>query len=215
MWSVFQDIDLIDILWRQDIDLGAGREIFDYSHRQKESEVDKELSDGRERGDSWRSGGNEVLDRTLLVDGETGESFPAQVTPLGQPGWGLCPGRCSLPGLSAPSLVVWASGVAFDIQQGSAERQDQARPKAASRIWCWEWQAAAARWAGQGSRRLGRGRLVLAVPLGCQAEAVARGGAEASHAVGEARREQRQQAPVPRCARGAVLTLSGAGGCSL
>ncbi|NXT49006.1 NF2L1 protein, partial [Pluvianellus socialis] len=74
-----QDIDLIDILWRQDIDLGAGREIFDYSHRQKESEVDKELSDGRERGDSWRSGGNEILDRNLLVDGETGESFPAQV----------------------------------------------------------------------------------------------------------------------------------------
>ncbi|NWI42725.1 NF2L1 protein, partial [Picathartes gymnocephalus] len=74
-----QDIDLIDILWRQDIDLGAGREIFDYSHRQKESEVDKELSDGRERGDSWRSAGNEVLDRIPLVDGETGESFPAQV----------------------------------------------------------------------------------------------------------------------------------------
>lgn len=91
IWSVFQDIDLIDILWRQDIDLGAGREIFDYSHRQKESEVDKELSDGRERGDSWRSGGNEILDRNLLVDGETGESFPAQVTPLGQPGWGLRP----------------------------------------------------------------------------------------------------------------------------
>ncbi|NWT63085.1 NF2L1 protein, partial [Erythrocercus mccallii] len=74
-----QDIDLIDILWRQDIDLGAGREIFDYGHRQKESEVDKELSDGRERGDSWRSAGNEVLDRIPLVDGETGESFPAQV----------------------------------------------------------------------------------------------------------------------------------------
>ncbi|XP_059583014.1 endoplasmic reticulum membrane sensor NFE2L1 isoform X2 [Alligator mississippiensis] len=74
-----KDIDLIDILWRQDIDLGAGREIFDYSHRQKESEVDKELSDGRERGDSWRSGGNEILDRNVLVDGETGESFPAQV----------------------------------------------------------------------------------------------------------------------------------------
>ncbi|NXX85177.1 NF2L1 protein, partial [Urocolius indicus] len=74
-----QDIDLIDILWRQDIDLGAGREIFDYSHRQKESEVDKELSDGRERGDGWRSGGSEVVDRNLLVDGETGESFPAQV----------------------------------------------------------------------------------------------------------------------------------------
>ncbi|NWZ25765.1 NF2L1 protein, partial [Asarcornis scutulata] len=74
-----QDIDLIDILWRQDIDLGAGREIFDYSHRQKESEVDKELSDGRERGDGWRSAGSQGLDRNLLVDGETGESFPAQV----------------------------------------------------------------------------------------------------------------------------------------
>ncbi|NXR71871.1 NF2L1 protein, partial [Pycnonotus jocosus] len=74
-----QDIDLIDILWRQDIDLGAGREIFDYGHRQKESEVDKERSDGRESGDSWRSAGNEVLERIPLVDGETGESFPAQV----------------------------------------------------------------------------------------------------------------------------------------
>lgn len=74
---------MIDILWRQDIDLGAGREIFDYSHRQKESEVDKELSDGRERGDGWRSGGNQILERNLLVDGETGESFPAQVTAPG------------------------------------------------------------------------------------------------------------------------------------
>uniref|UniRef100_A0A8D0HN53 Endoplasmic reticulum membrane sensor NFE2L1 n=1 Tax=Sphenodon punctatus TaxID=8508 RepID=A0A8D0HN53_SPHPU len=73
-----EDIDLIDILWRQDIDLGAGREIFDYSHRQKESEVDKELSDGRECGDSWRNRGSEIVDRNLLVDGETGESFPAQ-----------------------------------------------------------------------------------------------------------------------------------------
>ncbi|NXU80888.1 NF2L1 protein, partial [Oreotrochilus melanogaster] len=75
-----QDIDLIDILWRQDIDLGAGREIFDYSHRQKpESEADKERSDGRECGDGWRSAGREGLERNLLVDGETGESFPAQV----------------------------------------------------------------------------------------------------------------------------------------
>lgn len=92
IWSVFQDIDLIDILWRQDIDLGAGREIFDYSHRQKESEVDKERSDGRERGDGWRSAGSEGLDRNLLVDGETGESFPAQVTPLGAVPTGVCRG---------------------------------------------------------------------------------------------------------------------------
>ncbi|XP_062994609.1 endoplasmic reticulum membrane sensor NFE2L1 isoform X1 [Elgaria multicarinata webbii] len=74
-----EDIDLIDILWRQDIDLGAGREIFDYSHRQKENEVDKEPSNGEEHGDGWRSRVGNIADRALLVDGETGESFPAQV----------------------------------------------------------------------------------------------------------------------------------------
>nr|XP_015863146.1 endoplasmic reticulum membrane sensor NFE2L1 isoform X3 [Peromyscus maniculatus bairdii] len=74
-----QDIDLIDILWRQDIDLGAGREVFDYSHRQKEQDVDKELQDGGEREDTWAGEGAEALARDLLVDGETGESFPAQV----------------------------------------------------------------------------------------------------------------------------------------
>ncbi|XP_027984530.1 endoplasmic reticulum membrane sensor NFE2L1 isoform X3 [Eptesicus fuscus] len=73
-----EDIDLIDILWRQDIDLGAGREIFDYSHRQKEQDVDKELQDGVEQDDTWPGEGEEVLARNLLVDGETGESFPAQ-----------------------------------------------------------------------------------------------------------------------------------------
>uniref|UniRef100_G3TKZ4 Endoplasmic reticulum membrane sensor NFE2L1 n=1 Tax=Loxodonta africana TaxID=9785 RepID=G3TKZ4_LOXAF len=73
-----EDIDLIDILWRQDIDLGAGREIFDYSHRQKEQDVDKELRDGGEQGDTWPGEDAEALARNLLVDGETGESFPAQ-----------------------------------------------------------------------------------------------------------------------------------------
>nr|XP_019596149.1 PREDICTED: nuclear factor erythroid 2-related factor 1 isoform X3 [Rhinolophus sinicus] len=73
-----EDIDLIDILWRQDIDLGAGREIFDYSHRQKEQDVDKELQDGAEQEDTWPDEGAEALARNLLVDGETGESFPAQ-----------------------------------------------------------------------------------------------------------------------------------------
>ncbi|XP_027290467.1 endoplasmic reticulum membrane sensor NFE2L1 isoform X2 [Cricetulus griseus] len=73
-----EDIDLIDILWRQDIDLGAGREVFDYSHRQKEQDVDKELQDGGEREDTWAGEGAEALARDLLVDGETGESFPAQ-----------------------------------------------------------------------------------------------------------------------------------------
>ncbi|XP_027984528.1 endoplasmic reticulum membrane sensor NFE2L1 isoform X2 [Eptesicus fuscus] len=66
-------------LTKEDIDLGAGREIFDYSHRQKEQDVDKELQDGVEQDDTWPGEGEEVLARNLLVDGETGESFPAQV----------------------------------------------------------------------------------------------------------------------------------------
>ncbi|XP_074176204.1 endoplasmic reticulum membrane sensor NFE2L1 isoform X4 [Rhinolophus sinicus] len=65
-------------LTKEDIDLGAGREIFDYSHRQKEQDVDKELQDGAEQEDTWPDEGAEALARNLLVDGETGESFPAQ-----------------------------------------------------------------------------------------------------------------------------------------
>lgn len=78
----FQDIDLIDILWRQDIDLGAGREVFSYSNRQKESEEEEkpnrsENKDGNEEQESWRNGVN--LQAAQPVDGETGESIPEQV----------------------------------------------------------------------------------------------------------------------------------------
>lgn len=41
--------------------------------------MDKELQDGGEREDTWAGEGAEALARDLLVDGETGESFPAQV----------------------------------------------------------------------------------------------------------------------------------------
>lgn len=41
--------------------------------------MDKELTDGVEQEDTWPGEGAEVLARNLLVDGETGESFPAQV----------------------------------------------------------------------------------------------------------------------------------------
>ncbi|XP_041829779.1 endoplasmic reticulum membrane sensor NFE2L1b isoform X3 [Melanotaenia boesemani] len=75
-----EDIDLIDILWRQDIDLGAGREVFNYSNRQKESEGEKpnpqENKDGNEEQESWRNGIN--LQGAQPVDGETGESIPEQ-----------------------------------------------------------------------------------------------------------------------------------------
>ncbi|XP_005002455.2 endoplasmic reticulum membrane sensor NFE2L1 isoform X2 [Cavia porcellus] len=66
-------------LTKEDIDLGAGREVFDYSHRQKEQDADKEQRDGSgEQEDTWADAGAEALARDLLVDGETGESFPAQ-----------------------------------------------------------------------------------------------------------------------------------------
>lgn len=83
-YMFFQDIDLIDILWRQDIDLGAGREVFNYSNRQKESEEEKpnprENKDGNEEQESWRNGVN--LQAAQPVDGETGESIPEQVCRL-------------------------------------------------------------------------------------------------------------------------------------
>ncbi|XP_023154375.2 endoplasmic reticulum membrane sensor NFE2L1b [Amphiprion ocellaris] len=80
-----EDIDLIDILWRQDIDLGAGREVFNYSNRQKESEEEKpspqENKDRNEEQESWRNGIN--LQGAQPVDGETGESIPEQLPGLG------------------------------------------------------------------------------------------------------------------------------------
>ncbi|XP_029312454.1 endoplasmic reticulum membrane sensor NFE2L1b isoform X2 [Cottoperca gobio] len=80
-----EDIDLIDILWRQDIDLGAGREVFNYSNRQKESEEEKpsprENKDRNEEQERWRNGVN--LQGAQPVDGETGESIPEQLPVLG------------------------------------------------------------------------------------------------------------------------------------
>lgn len=79
-----EDIDLIDILWRQDIDLGAGREVFNYSNRLKESEEKpnpQENKEGNEEQESWRNGVN--LQGAQLVDGETGESIPEQLPNLG------------------------------------------------------------------------------------------------------------------------------------
>ncbi|XP_051968153.1 endoplasmic reticulum membrane sensor NFE2L1-like isoform X1 [Xyrauchen texanus] len=83
-----EDIDLIDILWRQDIDLGAGREVFNYCNRQKESEADKPNEENKEAGgreESWRNGLNlHAVQQSLThVDGETGESIPEELTSLG------------------------------------------------------------------------------------------------------------------------------------
>lgn len=82
-----EDIDLIDILWRQDIDLGAGREVFNYSSRQKDGEADKPNEaneDADVREEDWRNGINLQEGQGItLVDGETGESIPEQLSSLG------------------------------------------------------------------------------------------------------------------------------------
>ncbi|XP_058477285.1 endoplasmic reticulum membrane sensor NFE2L1b isoform X2 [Solea solea] len=74
-----------DDLTKEDIDLGAGREVFNYSNRQKESEEEKpsvqENKDRNEEQESWRNGVN--LQGPQPVDGETGESIPEQLPGLG------------------------------------------------------------------------------------------------------------------------------------
>ncbi|CAH2301851.1 nuclear factor erythroid 2-related factor 1 [Pelobates cultripes] len=63
-----EDIDLIDILWRQDIDLGVGREDF--------------LQHDKRNDDMWESPQDDlqvdILDPTIQVDGETGENVRHQ-----------------------------------------------------------------------------------------------------------------------------------------
>ncbi|XP_067825456.1 endoplasmic reticulum membrane sensor NFE2L1b isoform X2 [Heptranchias perlo] len=78
-----EDIDLIDILWRQDIDLGAEREVFDYNYRQKENEQEEEEQSNKneEKSENRRSG---LSQGTVQVDGETGESVPVQVPGLAE-----------------------------------------------------------------------------------------------------------------------------------
>ncbi|CAB1328093.1 unnamed protein product [Coregonus sp. 'balchen'] len=69
-------MDLIDILWRQDIDLGAGREVFDLSLRQKENELRRQKELEEEKRLQEGAGGREQ-DKALLeqleLDEETGE----------------------------------------------------------------------------------------------------------------------------------------------
>lgn len=78
-----EDIDLIDILWRQDIDLGAGREVFNYSNRQKETEEKPSPPEAKDRTEQerWRNGVNSQGGQP--IDGETGESIPEQLPALG------------------------------------------------------------------------------------------------------------------------------------
>ncbi|XP_061861040.1 nuclear factor erythroid 2-related factor 2 isoform X2 [Colius striatus] len=76
-----QDMNLIDILWRQDIDLGARREVFDFSQRQKEYELEKQKKLEKERQEQLQKEQEKALLAQLELDEETGEFVPVQPAP--------------------------------------------------------------------------------------------------------------------------------------
>ncbi|CAG5865619.1 unnamed protein product [Menidia menidia] len=74
--STQQDMDLIDILWKQDIDLGARREVFDYNHRQKEHELQRQRQLEEEKRLHLLREQEKALLAQLQLDEETGEYVP-------------------------------------------------------------------------------------------------------------------------------------------
>ncbi|KYO17792.1 nuclear factor erythroid 2-related factor 2 [Alligator mississippiensis] len=78
--EVPQDMNLIDILWRQDIDLGARREVFDLSQRKKEYELEKQKKLEKERQEQLQKEQEKALLAQLQLDEETGEFVPIQPT---------------------------------------------------------------------------------------------------------------------------------------
>lgn len=73
-------MNLIDILWRQDIDLGARREVFDLSQRKKEYELEKQKKLEKERQEQLQKEQEKALLAQLQLDEETGEFVPIQPT---------------------------------------------------------------------------------------------------------------------------------------
>ncbi|XP_078581746.1 endoplasmic reticulum membrane sensor NFE2L1-like isoform X1 [Branchiostoma floridae x Branchiostoma japonicum] len=68
-----EDMDLIKVLWQQDIDLGAGLEVFDAGLRQQELEKQRALEKEKEecsKAQEWQEGVD------YFVDSETGEHIP-------------------------------------------------------------------------------------------------------------------------------------------
>ncbi|XP_067843718.1 nuclear factor erythroid 2-related factor 2-like isoform X2 [Heptranchias perlo] len=73
MWNGVQNIDLIDILWRQDVDLGVVREDFDYNYRQKEYKLEKQKKLEKEKQEQLQKEQEKALLAQLQLDEETGE----------------------------------------------------------------------------------------------------------------------------------------------
>lgn len=69
-------MELIDILWRQDVDLGARREVFDFSYRQKEVELRRQREQEEEKQQQRLREQEKALLAQLQLDEETGEFVP-------------------------------------------------------------------------------------------------------------------------------------------
>ncbi|XP_009276880.1 PREDICTED: nuclear factor erythroid 2-related factor 2 [Aptenodytes forsteri] len=78
-------MNLIDILWRQDVDLGARREVFDFSQRRKEYELEKQKKLEKERQEQLQKEQEKALLAQLELDEETGEFVPVQPAQRIQP----------------------------------------------------------------------------------------------------------------------------------
>ncbi|XP_061647654.1 nuclear factor erythroid 2-related factor 2a isoform X2 [Phyllopteryx taeniolatus] len=117
MHSGQQDMDLIDILWRQDIDLGARREVFDYSHRQKEHELQRQQELAEEKRLHLLREQEKALLAQLQLDEETGEYVPRPLpsTPLQS---------ATTPQLAATPLAV-AQDVSFTQQSAGTLSFDE------------------------------------------------------------------------------------------
>ncbi|XP_076455961.1 endoplasmic reticulum membrane sensor NFE2L1-like isoform X2 [Babylonia areolata] len=79
-----EDLDLIEVLWRQDVDLGVGKEVFDPNLR-KELEQERELELRKEqekrkeverREQERQQQAQQWLSQNFIRDGETGELMP-------------------------------------------------------------------------------------------------------------------------------------------
>ncbi|CAL8268036.1 unnamed protein product [Lota lota] len=75
-----QDMELIDILWRQDVDLGARREVFDQGHRQKEHALQRRREQEEEKKQQRLREEQKALLDQLQLDEETGEYIPRPLT---------------------------------------------------------------------------------------------------------------------------------------
>ncbi|KAM6956569.1 nuclear factor erythroid 2-related factor 2-like [Aplochiton taeniatus] len=69
-------MDLVDILWLQDVDMGAGREVFDLQLRQKENDLRRQREEKEKERMRLLKQEEEELLQKLQLDEETGEFLP-------------------------------------------------------------------------------------------------------------------------------------------